>query len=182
MEKPQQNNPDDERLWAEITKDIRKMPERDMPPSKPVTLPEIHPTVNLAAAYRGETLSDIIIGNTDSMDGNMAKRFKRCEFPIEGTLDLHGFREEEARQAVFEFVQKSYLYGKRCIIIITGKGLPHNNPDGDIFNPKGKLKESVPAWLNSRELRPLILACNHPVARLGGSGALYILLRRQREE
>lgn len=178
---PPLNNPEDEALWAEITKDIRKLPNQPIIPAKSVVLPQIRPSVNLAAAYRGETLEELRVGNTDSMDGSMAKRFKRGEFPIEAELDLHGFREEEARHAVYEFVQKAYLTGKRCIIIITGKGLPHNEPDADYFNPRGKLKETVPGWLNSRELRPLILACIHPSAKLGGSGALYILLRRRRE-
>lgn len=166
-------------LWEEITKDIRKMPDSELPPSKPVILPEIRPTVNLAAAYRGEKLDTLETGNTDDMDGSLAKRFKRCDIPVESTLDLHGFREEEARSAVFNFIQKSYLAGKRCVIIITGKGLSRTENE-DIFTPKGKLKESVPLWLNSRELRPLILSFIHPVAKLGGSGALYIMLRRKR--
>ncbi len=175
----QPDTAEDDALWAEITKDIRKMPDSELPPSKPVILPEIRPTVNLAAAYRGEKLDDLKTGNTDDMDGSLAKRFKRCDIPVEATLDLHGFREEEARAAVFNFIQNAYLTGRRCVIIITGKGLSHPE-EGDMFTVKGKLKESVPLWLNSRELRPLILSFIHPSAKLGGSGALYIMLRRKR--
>ena len=102
----QPDTAEDDALWAEITKDIRKMPNSELPPSKPVILPEIRPTVNLAAAYRGEKLDDLKTGNTDDMDGSLAKRFKRCDIPVEATLDLHGFREEEARAAVFNFIQK----------------------------------------------------------------------------
>ena len=164
MNKPQPNDSEDNALWEEITRDIRKLPAREIPPSKPVILPEIKPSVNLAAAYRGEILPELAVGDTEGMDVSMAKRIKRCEFPVE---------------AVFGFVQKAYLQNKRCIIIITGKGLTRSE-ETDVFTPKGKLKESVPRWLNSRELRPLILAFNHPPAKLGGSGALYILLRRHR--
>lgn len=179
MNKPQPNDSEDNALWEEITRDIRKLPAREIPPSKPVILPEIKPSVNLAAAYRGEILPELAVGGTEGMDGSMAKRFKRCEFPVEEVLDLHGYREDDAFEAVFGFVQKAYLQNKRCIIIITGKGLTRSE-ETDVFTPKGKLKESVPRWLNSRELRPLILAFNHPPAKLGGSGALYILLRRHR--
>ena len=161
MNKPQPNDSEDNALWEEITRDIRKLPAREIPPSKPVILPEI------------------AVGDTEGMDGSMAKRFKRCEFPVEEVLDLHGYREDNAFEAVFGFVQKAYLQNKRCIIIITGKGLTRSE-ETDVFTPKGKLKESVPRWLNSRELRPLILAFNHPPAKLGGSGVLYILLRRHR--
>ena len=50
MNKPQPNNSEDNALWEEITRDIRKLPAREIPPSKPVILPEIKPSVNLAAA------------------------------------------------------------------------------------------------------------------------------------
>lgn len=123
MNKPQPNDSEDNALWEEITRDIRKLPAREIPPSKPVILPEIKPSVNLAAAYRGEILPELAVGDTEGMDGSMAKRFKRCEFPIEEVLDLHGYREDDAFEAVFGFVQKAYLQNKRCIIIITGKGL-----------------------------------------------------------
>ncbi len=180
MLKPQPNNSEDDDAWAEAVKDVQKLPPKEVPPTAEVILPPIKPSINLAKAYRGEDLSDLILGNTANIDAGTAKRFKRCEFPIEASLDLHGFHEDEAREAVFEFVQKAYLSGKRCIIIITGKGLSRSEDKDNFLISKGKLKESVPLWLNSKDLRPLILAYNHPPAKLGGSGALYILLRRQR--
>ena len=180
MSKQPPNNIEDEALWEETVKDVQKLPEKEVPPTPKVSLPPIKPTLNLAQAYRREDLSSLIIGNTDSIDASTAKKFKKCEFPIEGSLDLHGYHEDEAREAVFEFVQKSYLSGKRCIIIITGKGLSRSEDKDNFLVSKGKLKESVPLWLNSKELRPLILAYNHPPAKLGGSGALYILIRRRR--
>ena len=38
----------------------------------------------------------------------------------------------------------------------------------------------VPQWLNMPRLRALIVVYKHPSARLGGEGALYILLRRKK--
>ena len=177
---PPNNSEEDNTAWEEATKDVKKFSPQEVPPSAPVILPPIKPTINIAKAYREEDLSELKLGNTDNIDANTAKRFKRGDFPIEARLDLHGYHEDEAREAVFDFVQKAYIEGKRCIIIITGKGLSHNEGNDNILIPKGKLKESVPLWLNSKNLRPLILAYNHPPAKLGGSGALYIMLRRQR--
>ena len=42
------------------------------------------------------------------------------------------------------------------------------------------LKDAVPRWLNEPALREHILAFNHAQPRHGGTGALYILLRRTR--
>ncbi len=181
MSKQQPNKtPEDEDAWAEAIKDVKKIKPQAEPPVAPIKLPEIKKTINLAQAYRGEDLHPLIMGNTDNIDANTAKKFKRCEFPIEGNLDLHGYHEEDAKDAVFNFVQSSYISGKRCIIIITGKGLSREDNPDNFLTPKGKLREYVPLWLNGNELRPLILAYNHPPAKLGGTGAFYILLRRHR--
>ena len=121
---------------------------------------------------------NLSLGTTADIDRCTVRRFKREEFAVEAKLDLHGFNENEAYEAVNRFVTSAYLSGKRCILIVTGKGLPHQ--DEDVFAPKGVLKDRVPQWLNQDNLKQLILSYIHPSPRLGGSGALYILLRRKR--
>ena len=91
-----------------------------------------------------------------------------------------GYTENKAFDAVVSFVKRSYLKGRRCIAIITGKGLHQNDEDGT-FAGRGVLKERVPQWLNQPDIRPLILAVHHPEHRQSGSGVIRILLRRQRE-
>ena len=99
---------------------------------------------------------------------------------IEAELDLHGYTEDKAYDAVFKFIQKSYQHGKRCIIIITGKGY-HAHSDDSIFSNRAILKNAVPNWLNSDSLKPFILTFTHPKPNLGGTGALYILLRKNKD-
>jgi hypothetical protein len=97
------------------------------------------------------------------------------------TVPLRLFKHDVAldtTSAVRRFMIRSYLASKRCVIIVTGKGSPHQ--DEDVFAPRGVLKDRVPQWLATDELRQLILTYIHPSERLGGQGALYILLRRQR--
>lgn len=112
------------------------------------------------------------------IDKNTLRKFKREEFAIEATLDLHGKTENSAYEAVADFIPRCYASAKRCVCIITGKGL-NVHADNDIFPQKGILKQLVPQWLNAPHLRGMILIYKHPTARLGGDGALYILLRRQ---
>ncbi len=101
-------------------------------------------------------------------------------FRIEAELDLHGCTEDKAFERVIEFVKNAYIDGKRCIAIITGKGL-HADNEADVFRNRGVLKERVPQWLNLPEIRPLILAINHPQPKDGGCGVIKILLRRKRD-
>ena len=113
------------------------------------------------------------------IDNSTLTKFKREEFKPEAVLDLHGMTENKAFSEVENFVAKCYNRGLRCVIIVTGKGL--RSSDDDIFATKGVLRKSVPQWLNLPHLRAAILIYKNPSARLGGSGALYILLRRNRK-
>lgn len=169
---------EDIQLWRELTKSVTKTAQPEEPPQKPLYIDEVKPRVNYQNIPNIYQLDELRVNQLDNIDGSLAKRFRRCELPIEAKLDLHGKKENEAFAAVEEFIRSAYLQNKRCVIIITGKGL---NPDEqDIFSTRGKLKERTPQWLNSAELRPLILGFIHPNERLGGSGALYILLRKKK--
>lgn len=101
------------------------------------------------------------------MDGRTAQKFRKNEIKIEARLDLHGKTEDEAFEATISFIKNAYARKLRCILIITGKG--------QILQPQ------VPKWLHLPAIKPLILSVTHPEPRLGGTGALYILLRRQRD-
>lgn len=172
-------SPEDETFWSEITGEVKKIKQPVIAPAKKVVLKEVVPTIRMNEVYQGNTLDELGEGDLADIDGSMAKRFKRGEFRIEAELDLHGYTEERAYGAVEEFIKRAYLQNKRCVLIITGKGMVHDD-NRDIFSSKGLLKERVPQWLNRPELRPLILSFRHPDIKQGGSGSLCILLRRQR--
>ena len=172
-------NKSDAMAWAEEVKGVHKIEQPEEPPSAPVYIEEITPTVNYKNIPNIYQLSYLKTGDLSNMDGQMARRVKRCEYPIEGVLDLHGKTENIAFEAVFDFIQKAYLQNKKCVLIITGKGLSQND-DTEFFPSHGKLKERTPVWLNSEQLRPLILGFIHPIEKLGGTGALYIILRKKR--
>jgi DNA-nicking Smr family endonuclease len=134
--------------------------------------------VNVFDVYEGETLNYINVGEGVGVDKATLKRFKRGEFVIEAILDLHGYTSDEAYDKVESFIKNCYLYKKRCVQIITGKGL--HKDDEDIFSVSGVLKDLVPKWLNTDNLRPLILLFDYSRQEDGGEGALTILLRRKR--
>ena len=165
--------------WEESIKDVQKL-SKEYP--EPITTPLIidpPSKTHIPATELTTSNPDLVIDSTDNIDNQTAKKFKREDFKIEAVLDLHGITEKDAYTRVINFIQQSYAAHKRCVIIITGKGTkPHQ--DDDIFAARGILKTAVPNWLNSPEIRPLILAYKHPSEAKGGSGALYILLRRHR--
>ena len=98
-------------------------------------------------------------------------RLKRGQVAIEQTLDLHGRTQDEAHGALARFLAAAQAAGCRCVLVVTGKGLGSG----------GTLRHMVPRWLNEGANREHIVAFCPAQARHGGAGALYVLLRRQRE-
>ncbi len=116
-------------------------------------------------------LPDLAPGIFAGIDKRSALRLKRGQTPIEDRLDLHGMTQAEAHRALNGFVAEAAAIGHRCVLVITGKGRAGS---------EGVLRRMVPHWLNQATLRPLILGVARAQPRDGGSGALYLLLRRRR--
>lgn len=106
------------------------------------------------------------------IDRANAERLKRGRHRIEARLDLHGMTQDEAHRELAAFVAASREAGRRCVLIITGRGLGPNGP--------GVLKSAVPRWLEEPELRRHVLAIAPAQPQHGGAGAAYLLLRRHR--
>ena len=112
------------------------------------------------------------LGRFADIDRASAERLKRGLHPIAARIDLHGLTQAEAHRELAEFVEFSHQAGRRCVLVITGRGLGPSGP--------GVLKRAVPRWLDEAGLRRRILAVATAQPRHGGAGALYLLLRRQR--
>ncbi|MBO4285334.1 MAG: Smr/MutS family protein [Alphaproteobacteria bacterium] len=169
---------DDEKVWKEALEGVQKLSQPDVVPcKKKKTLKTSQKQKTLPADVQHFDRK-LEIGTSSDIDKQTLRRFKKEEMGVEATLDLHGMTLNVAFAAVYQFVLNAYHQGKRAVLIITGKGL---NPDNaDIFETKGVLHKSVPLWLESENLRGLILTYIHPSSKLGGKGALYLLIRKKR--
>lgn len=119
---------------------------------------------------------ELTIGAEDklffSRPGLQNKRIKqliRGDIHSSDYLDLHQMTVEQARLAVLNFLLNSREQNYRCVRIIHGKGR--------LAQSGAKLKNYVNCWL---EQIPWILAFSSAQPRDGGTGALYVLLRKIR--
>ena len=108
-----------------------------------------------------------------SISSDVFKKLKKGLFPIEKKLDLHGFKEEEAWQGLNDFLSDVYSQGKRHVLIVHGKGKGFGEK-GDM----GIIKANICTWL---ENNALVLAYHTAQGKHGGSGAVYVLIRRNKE-
>lgn len=168
------------RLWRQVTASVHPLrPCRPisgpMPPSE-----EQRPGANLPAptARHGHATApptrrtdpELAHGQAAGLDKRSLLRLRRGRLRIEGRLDLHGQRQVDAHRLLSSFLAASQDAGRRCVLVITGKGAR-----GD-----GVLRREVPRWLNEPANRPRVLAFSHATPPDGGEGALYVLLRRPR--
>jgi DNA-nicking Smr family endonuclease len=108
------------------------------------------------------------------IDKRQAERFRRGKTPIEGRIDLHGRTQQQAHDDLHAFLARAHAGGKRMVLVITGKGITGSK--------SGVLRENVPRWLNEPTLRRHVLAFDYAEPQHGGEGALYVLLKRKKEE
>ncbi len=172
---------DDEKFWLEVVEGIKPMQSTQVVSRekklKPVQKEKIYYAVKQEFSTYSKFLDDFENGGIDK---STLRKFKREEFRVEAVLDLHGLTEDEAFAKVDSFIPQSYALGRRCVMIITGKGI-RVHPNDDIFTSKGVLRKQVPQWLNMARLRAMILIYKHASEKMGGEGALYILLRRNKD-
>jgi DNA-nicking Smr family endonuclease len=175
---------DEERaLWGHVTRSVSPLrrrkavaaveaPPAEAPPrdEKPKTKA---PTAIAPAPVRAPKAPPLA-----PLDRRLKQKVARGKEPIDARIDLHGMTQSEAHHALVRFLRSAQRDGARMVLVITGKGA---RPGADPFAERGVLKRQVPLWLESAELRPVVIGFEQASTGHGGQGALYVRLRRARE-
>jgi DNA-nicking Smr family endonuclease len=131
----------------------------------------------LADLVEGAGLFDIadsdeyIEGLAPGIDRRLLKKLRKGDYALQAHLDLHGLVADEARSEVERFLDGALAAGKRCVLIIHGRGL--NSKEGIPV-----LKERLKSWLTRGKIGRHVLAFATARPADGGAGAVYVLLRR----
>ena len=114
-----------------------------------------------------ETGEELVYARPGIQHG-VLRRLRRGQFSVDQDLDLHGLTVAMARETLSEFLQDARRARSTCVRIIHGKGRGsrHGQP---------VLKKKVNVWLRQRD-EVLAFCSARPID--GGTGAVYVLLRR----
>lgn len=104
---------------------------------------------------------------------------------FDARIDLHGMTQHEAHDQLRGFLHVAYQRGHVIVLVITGKGgrsgresaSGHGAP---YMDERGILRRVVPQWLAMADLRHIVLGFEEAHLTHGGSGALYVRLRRRK--
>lgn len=112
---------------------------------------------------------DELIYSRPGLQHRLLKRLRRGQFAVEAECDLHGLTVPQARRTLIEFLSHCAVRSIYCVRIIHGKGRGSRNGIPVI-------KRKVNSWLRQRND---VLAFCSARGIDGGTGALYVLLRRR---
>jgi DNA-nicking Smr family endonuclease len=98
------------------------------------------------------------------------------------SIDLHGYTLEQANKITEEFIYKSFSEKINKLIVVTGKGLhSQNEKDPYVSKDLSILKYSVPEFIsNNKSLMNIVYEMQDAKIEDGGSGAFYILLKKNK--
>ena len=111
------------------------------------------------------------------LDGGSLRRLSNGHMRPTLTLDLHGYRIDTARDSVWNAVKHGQTEGDRCLLIVHGKaGAGYRDENGEIRGAgQALIKSHVNHWLQQLDA---VLAFTSALPKDGGTGALYVLLKK----
>jgi DNA-nicking Smr family endonuclease len=173
---------DERALWHGITRSIKPLKRRrvkaepadaEPPAGRRPKSPPARPSQ--PTALRPAPKPKPVLPLT-TLDRRTRARLARGNEPIERRLDLHGRSQSEAHAVLLRALQSAQADGIKTVLVITGKGAPA----GEAASERGVLKRQVPLWLGLPEFRAYVLGIEQAHIAHGGSGALYVRVRRAR--
>ena len=178
---------DEKKLWSIVTRDVKAMNNGlvtkdtalDMAPARKKargTARASHPPGRTAP--QGREISPPL-----TIDHNWQQKLRRGRVPVEGKIDLHGMTQERAYRALSNYIHRARSSGKRVILVVTGKGGPKKDLSSlslrEFESRRGILRDQVPNWLSSGELRQSVVSFFSANREHGGEGALYVILKKE---
>ena len=179
--------PDEARYFLEAMLDVKPLsgsrktvtrtPNPNIRPAHPVRDDELETVTHLSDLVSGAAEMDItfsdeyIEGSVRGFSRKLMQKLKKGQFPVQDYVDLHGLTKQDAELKIRDFLLQSNRLGLRCVLVVHGRGL---NSEDNI----PVLKERLPAWLSRGPIKKIVLAFSTARPYDGGTGAIYILLRK----
>ena len=115
----------------------------------------------------------------DGLDGTWDRKLARGTITPDITIDLHGMTLDTAHARLNGGIAQALAIGARVILLITGKPRPHDEHD-QRGNRRGAIRAKLVDWLAHSPHAGHIAAVRGATPRHGGTGAVYIVLRKLR--
>jgi DNA-nicking Smr family endonuclease len=177
-------------LWSFVARQVRPLPGRMVPvvepePVEPTQKKSTAPPAAIKPAKQPESAAPLHMRPVAHpplapIERRLVQRVARGQRPIDGAIDLHGKRQAEAHRALLDFVARMHRQHATLVLVVTGKGAPDPVPFAE--HERGVLRRLVPIWLSELQMRRQVIGFEEAPRQHGGSGALYVRLRKPRQK
>jgi DNA-nicking Smr family endonuclease len=177
-------SPDEAEIWAKVVASVRRF-------NPPRQGEGDHPQDGGGGAWQKKAISPSSPkpppprvarslspgGASDTLDGGWDRRLRRGTVVPDRSIDLHGHTLSSAHHLLDQSLERAVAEGVRVLLIVTGK--PPRDPAP---HRRGLIRASIGDWLAASRHAGRIAAVRNAHPRHGGTGALYVILRRERSE
>ena len=173
------NSTDDEdNLFAQAMQDVNRLTTNKVVHKRKPAL--IKQRKKITVSTIRDTLSDDFIPPCEDflefirpgIQKSYLKQIRNGKVPTEDDIDLHGYHRDDARKTLLAFLDHARQQQYKLVRVVHGKG--YNSSDN-----KPVLKAMVNKWLRNI---PEVLAFVSATPRDGGIGAVYVLLKKRRQD
>ena len=178
MNDPTDTEETDDAVWRDEVRDVTPLDEEKIKidnkelKNKQKIIKKTNRFVQNSSSNSVQNSTDHTVFSND-IDARTLQKLKRGQIIVEARLDLHGMSRAQAYDALYPFITRAQTSGKRCVLVITGKGKKNHRYEG-------VLRQALPKWLSESRYHRLVLTHVPAHKRDGGGGAFYIYLRRDR--
>jgi DNA-nicking Smr family endonuclease len=186
--------PDESALWKKVASTVKPLAKAKAPlaPSAPPAVRPPQPTPRSTAAPAAPVSRPATplppprrTHSAATLDGHWDRRLRKGLVRPDLSIDLHGHSLASAQALLDEAIGRGLMRGARVLLVVAGRLRPgadrlpqmHGDP-----RPRGAIRASLPDWLAYSPYADAIVALRPAHISHGGAGAVYVILRRARED
>ena len=164
-------------LWRAVTRHVAPFAGREWPESAPEITPLQAPLAADTSPGSGPSAAPVHppSATPGARDRKLLTSVAVRKIVPQARIDLHGMRQVEAHSALTRFLRRAHGKGHRIVLVITGKG----DGEGEFWwEGRGVLRRNLPNWLDTPEMKTLVVGYQEAAQQHGGAGAFYVQLRK----
>jgi DNA-nicking Smr family endonuclease len=164
-------------LWRAVTRHVAPFAGREWPESAPEITPPQAPLAADTSPGSGPSTAPVHppSATPGARDRKLLTSVAVRKIVPQARIDLHGMRQVEAHSALTRFLRRAHGKGHRIVLVITGKG----DGEGEFWwEGRGVLRRNLPNWLDTPEMKTLVVGYQEAAQQHGGAGAFYVQLRK----
>jgi len=184
--------PEENALWKRVAATVKPLHRAPSPlePAAPPTVrpPKLEPRgLAGAAAARARPAALPPPRRTHgqaTLDSHWDRRLRKGHVRPDLSIDLHGHSLASAQTLLDDAIGRALLRGARVLLVVAGRLRPGADrlPQPHEPRPRGAIRASLADWLAVSPHADRIVALRPAHISHGGAGAVYVILRRSRED